>query len=135
MAVRTVGDPGDGNAAGVANGRVEVYTVPGLGQIFALHDQGCEVVPQRGGEHRGAMRRTPGVQLRLGDGQAGASVLDHTALDPGQAGGGGGLARGMVCYEVVVVNVGHGAPAIGVEAIGEVTGDVGLEMEHREPAE
>ena len=75
VAVRAVGDPTGGQAPGVADGRVEVDAVGGLGQVLALHGEHPQPVAQRRVPHGRAVVTARAVELGLRHRLVAAAVL------------------------------------------------------------
>ena len=81
------------------------------------------------------MSRPRRVELGLPDGVGRAGVFDHPSLEPGQAGVLGGGHRLRIRDQVVIVHMGHGPALVPVHTDWQFPHDVGLEVEHQEPAD
>ena len=127
--VRTVGEPGDRQAAEVPDPVVEVNDGAGLGQVLALHQEPGDVVVEQVRSHEPGVRLAARIGLSLGDRaeQAEARDLDDTASR--HAGPGPCLLQGGRPAELGD-HARETAPAPAMEApVGEVAAGERLEVE------
>ena len=135
MTVGLISSAGHGEASDVADRRVEVDAVGGLGDVVTLHAKTEKAVAHRGPAHELFVLSTPRVAFGFGDGVRRAAVLDQAPLDPRQAIGSClGFSR-LVDDDVVVVQRGDRTAFVAVHPERHRAHDESLHMEHDVPAD